>query len=81
MWQTATQLRVCEADEAVLFVAPPPASTGVSGHQASTGEILLPPIARTLAAVAGHVLDDLLAAHAADHQALFNRVSLDLGAS
>jgi len=75
------QLRVCEADEALLYVA---AATSFNGCQRSPGLDGRDPAAAnraTLAAVEDTPWYDLFSAHVVDHQALFNRVSLDVGAT
>jgi alpha-L-fucosidase 2 len=71
-----TAVTVAGADTAVLILAG--ATSFVNYHDVSAD-----PVARndsTIAAVRGKTYAQLRGAHVADHQALFGRVSLDLGA-
>ncbi len=74
-------LTVTGANAVTLLIS---AGTSFNGYDKSPGREGLDPSAiagRYLAAAQAHAYAELLARHTADHQALFRRVSLDLGRS
>ena len=71
------ELKVSDADEVTLLVVGATSynsATDISGDATARCE-------KYLAAIGGKSYEDLRSAHIADHQALFNRVRLDLGTS
>ena len=76
-----TGLHVTNADTATLYLAAASGFMGGDQIPGRAGAEVAAAVQAKLDTVTHQPYDDLLAAHLADHQALFHRVELDLGAT